>query len=248
MILEQYLQKLGLSDKEAKLYLTGLQLGPATIQELANNSAIKRSTVYELIESLRNKNLVTQTQRNKKKFYVAQEPEDLLLFLRQKEKVLEQILPDLEALKNTGTRKPAIRIFEGIKGVKQIYEDIIKKPGEILAMAAPKDKIALSILDYLRNDWEPRRIQSGIKMKRININNKQGKVKDYEKVQVAKELEEVYYLPKENYPFSIGIYAYRNKVAFVSYHEREMVGIIIRSPEINWTVRMIFSMFWARKV
>ena len=34
MKLEHYLQKIGLSEKEAELYLAGLQVGPAYLQEL----------------------------------------------------------------------------------------------------------------------------------------------------------------------------------------------------------------------
>lgn len=243
MILDQYLQKIGFSAKESKLYLAGLQLGPATIQQLAQTSNIKRSTVYEVIDELLKQNLFTVSQKGKRKLFTAQEPDNLLLFLKQKEGVLTQIMPELEALKNTSAVKPAIRIYEGLQGMKQIYEDMIKKPGEILAMAAPKENITLTLLDYLINDWEKRRINSGISMKRININYKSG-IKDHQIEKLPQELEEVYYLPKANYPFSVGIYTYRQKVAFVAFQEKEMTGIVLRSPEVNKTITMMFKMFW----
>lgn len=128
MLLEQYLQNIGLDDKEAKVYLAGLQTGPATIVELAKVSGIKRSTVYEVVEDLKEKSLVNVSQQGKRRIFSVQEPENLLLFLEQKNNVLRQILPDLEAIKNISARKPAIRIFEGVSGLQQIYEDIIKKP------------------------------------------------------------------------------------------------------------------------
>jgi DNA-binding transcriptional regulator GbsR (MarR family) len=244
MILDQYLQNIGLSDKEAQLYLVGLQLGPATIQQLSQQSGIKRSTVYEVIDSLKEQNLFFVTQKGKRKLFTAQDPDNLSLLLQQKQKILTQIMPDLEALKNTTAIKPAIRVYEGLDGLKQIYEDMIKKPGDILAMAAPKEKISTMLLDYLIHEWEPRRIGSDINMRRININNKQDPSLDYQALAIPHELEQIKYLPPEAYPFSVGVYVYRQKVAFVAYDDREMVGIVVRSPQINATIRAVFELLW----
>lgn len=244
MILEQYLQNIGLSDKEAQLYVVGLQLGPATIQQLAQQSGIKRSTVYEVIDSLKEQSLFFVTQKGKRKLFTAQDPDNLSLLLQQKQKVLAQIMPDLEALKNTTAIKPAIRVHEGLDGLKQIYEDMIKKPGDILAMAAPKEKISTMLLDYLIHEWEPRRISSEIGMRRININNKQDQSFDYQALTIPQELEQIKYLPPETYPFSVGVYVYRQKVAFVAYDDREMVGIVVRSLQINATIRAVFELLW----
>lgn len=246
MLIEQYLQNIGLDAKEAKVYLSGLQLGPATIQDLAKASGIKRSTVYEVIEDLKEKSLVNVTQKNKRKLFTVQEPDNLMLFLKQKENVLAQIMPDLEALKNTTAKKPAIRVFDGISGIKQIYADMIKKPGEILALAAPRPVIAKSVLDYLHNEWKPLRLAEKVSMRRVNINESGDPSRDYIKLEFPEKNEAVKFLPPEHYPFSVGIYIYRQKTAFVSFAEQEMVGIIIRSPEINATMKMIFETFWRK--
>ena len=245
MALENYLQKIGLSDKEAQAYIAGLQLGPATIQELAEESELKRTTVYEIIKGLQSKNLINVSQRGKRKIYIMEEPDNIRLFLKQKEKILQQIMPELESLKNQNARKPAVRIFEGKKGLEKIYDDMIKKPCQILALAAPKDLMLPGILDFLRHDWEPRRIESGIEMRRININLTGEKKWDYRIKPVPKELEEIKYLPIDNYPFTIGIYIYRKKVAFVSYQSQEMVGIMLRSPAVNLTMQSVFETYWS---
>ena len=49
--------ELGLSDKEALLYLSALKIGPATAQQLALESELKRATVYPYIDSLVEKGL-----------------------------------------------------------------------------------------------------------------------------------------------------------------------------------------------
>jgi HTH-type transcriptional regulator, sugar sensing transcriptional regulator len=244
MLLEQYLQNIGLDDKEAKVYLAGLQLGPTTIQDLAQASGVKRSTVYEVVDALIEKNLIITTQKGKKKIFVAQEPDNLLLFLKQRQNILEQILPDLESLKNTSAQKPAIRVYEGIEGIKQVYMDMIKKPGEISVLGAPRRAIAKMVWDFLANDWTPLRLKNKIPMRLVNV-NESGEVKrDFTREEFPKKLETTKYLPANNYPFSIGIYLYRQKTAFVSFQESEMVAIVIRSPEINRTMKMIFEMYF----
>lgn len=243
MILEQYLQNIGLDDKEAKIYLASLQLGPASIQELSKSSGVKRSTVYEVIDALTDKALITISQKGKRKVFTAQEPDNLLLYLKQKENVLAQIMPDLEALKNASANKPTIRIFEGQKGLEQIYEDMIKKSGSIDLLAAPEEMISKGIAEYLK-DWHKRRYAAKIPIRFISINNIGDEAMTNEKVAEKESLKVIKYLSKNNYPFTVGTYIYRNKVAFVSFGEKEMVGIIIRSPEINKTMKMIFEFFW----
>ncbi len=244
MLLEQYLQNIGLDDKEAKLYLAGLQLGPASIQDLAKAANIKRTTIYEIVETLISKNLFTVTQKGKRKLFVAQEPDNLLLFLKQRENILEQIMPDLESLKNSTATRPAIRIYEGVEGVKQVYLDMLKKPGELSILAAPPEMIAKTISDYLDKEWEPLRRKSKIAKRWVKINDSGQVRRDFTKEEFANKLETIKYLPAAGYPFTVGIYLYRQKTAFVSFSENEMVAIVIRSPEINRTLKLIFEMYF----
>ena len=67
MNLETQLKKFGLTQKEAELYLAGLQLGQSTIQDLVNRSHLKRATVYDLIENLRNQGLMKIIYKGKRK-------------------------------------------------------------------------------------------------------------------------------------------------------------------------------------
>ena len=244
MLLEQYLQNIGLSDKQAKIYLAGLQLGPASLQELTKAAGLKRTTGYEVIDELIAQNLFTVSQKGKRKVFTAQEPDNLLLFLKQRENILSQIMPDLEALKNTNAKKPAIRIYDGISGIKQVYQDMIKKPGEILALAAPRQMIAKTILNYLTNEWKPLRLKVGITMRRVNINESGEVTRDFTHSEFPRKLEIVKYLPAEHYPFSVGIYIYRQKVAFVYFAVDELTSIIVRSPQVNKTMKLIFEMYW----
>ncbi len=69
MLINQ-LQKIGFSDKEAAVYLASLELGPATILELAKKAKVKRPTVHVLVEGFIKRGLASSFEKGKKRFGV----------------------------------------------------------------------------------------------------------------------------------------------------------------------------------
>ena len=59
-MLEQDLKNLGLSEKEAIIYLASLELGPSTIQEISKKAQIKRSSTYDMIRFLMERGLMSE--------------------------------------------------------------------------------------------------------------------------------------------------------------------------------------------
>lgn len=59
-MLEKYLQEIGLSEKEAQIYLALLQVDNDSIQGLSNRTKINRTTLYPVLESLSKKGLVSE--------------------------------------------------------------------------------------------------------------------------------------------------------------------------------------------
>jgi len=125
--IELELKKLGLREKEVKVYLAGLELGPNSIKNIAEKVKIPRPTVYEIIKKLEEKGLFVETKRGKKRLFVAQSPSQILRFLRIKKREIEEkerefarIVSILEA--KYSREKEGIRIFEGKEGKKAILE------------------------------------------------------------------------------------------------------------------------------
>ena len=58
------LQKFGLSEKEAKIYLALLELGTATVSDIAEKAEINRSNTYVLLNSIAERDLVSISERN----------------------------------------------------------------------------------------------------------------------------------------------------------------------------------------
>jgi len=112
------LQQIGLTEKEALVYNASLDLGKATVEKIAEQAGIVRTTTYTQIESLMKQGLMSSFVQGKKTFYTAEAPTNLKRLLEKQknavifgESLLEQILPDLLAAHGkTGTR-PVIRFF-----------------------------------------------------------------------------------------------------------------------------------------
>lgn len=82
---EDYLVRLGLSEKEAKLYLLLLRVGPSPVSPLAKRAKMKRVSVYYVLETLIDRGLIRYENQLGGRRYLAYNPECLLDFL-EKEK------------------------------------------------------------------------------------------------------------------------------------------------------------------
>jgi sugar-specific transcriptional regulator TrmB len=141
--IELELKKLGLKEKEVKVYLAGLELGPNSIKNIAEKVKIPRPTVYEIVKKLEEKGLFVETKKGKKRLFVAQSPSQILRFLRIKKREIEEkereftrIVSILEA--KYSREKEGIRIFQGKEGKKAIIEILSLSPTPEILIVNPE--------------------------------------------------------------------------------------------------------------
>jgi len=92
------LQTIGFSDAEARIYLSGLKLGPALLAPLAREAGVPRSTAYEVVEAMEHRRLFTIQQTGKRTLYCAVTAHQLLKETLNREQLIRQLLPHLESL------------------------------------------------------------------------------------------------------------------------------------------------------
>lgn len=126
------LQQLGLSEKEAVVYLASLQLGKDTAFTIAKRSGLKRSTVYVILNELTIKGLIDISKTARATLYNPVSPKKLLQQVNFRKNQLEEALPELLLLYKDKPEKPNIHILEGNRGVEQVYREILNsvKEGE----------------------------------------------------------------------------------------------------------------------
>ncbi len=139
---KKVLINLGLSEKEAAVYLSSLALGPTTVAKIAQHSKINRTTIYPLINSLQSKGLFSLEIRAWKKFHVAKDPKQLKILMEDRKRELEEELPNLLSLYNFTGNESSIKYYEGIEAVKSIYLSLLKsiKPRESYLVIADIEK------------------------------------------------------------------------------------------------------------
>lgn len=123
------LQNAGLSDKASRVYLAALELGEATVQQLAKTAGLKRTTIYYTLEELMRLGAVAETKRNKKTYYIAEAPAGLLKAARKRVADFEENLDELQEKKNSIYKVPRVYFLYGPQGFKKIW-DMIFESGE----------------------------------------------------------------------------------------------------------------------
>lgn len=241
MNLEQNLQKIGLSEKESALYLAGLQTGPATMQELVNGSHLKRATVYELIDGLKEKGLIKTILKGKRKIYIAEDPQNIFPLIRQKENILHNIMGQLLSIQSHAGKKPSVRIYKGIEGIKEIYEDILSKRAdyiEVLSTKLPDEKI----MGYWGGEYVDRRIKRGNHVRVIAPD-----IPFYQDLKSKDKfaLRQTKLIPAQNFPFKNEMFAYNGKVAFITQEGDDSLGLVIESADIFETMNIMLNYFWS---
>lgn len=242
-VMLQHLQQIGLSEKEARVYLAALELGPANIQNLTKKSGIKRSTVYEMIKNLKQMGLMSETTKGKRKLLIAAEPENLKKSIIEKEKLLNQILPELKSISNAGFVNPKIMFFEGKEGLKEIYWDTLKTKSKMELWISPIQDIVETVGEEFLLKYIDERVKKGIWIKSLHITSK--KVPTYKYFDPAtyeKTLRQVRFSSEEiDIPNTIAIYD--NRVAVMS-SKKESFGFIIESEDYAKTMAALYNSLW----
>jgi sugar-specific transcriptional regulator TrmB len=91
------LRNIGLSEKEAIIYCVNFQIGANPASVIAKKSELNRCTTYVILESLINKGLVTQVDKNKIQYFAAKEPKYLLTYINEKRRYLAYFRDEISA-------------------------------------------------------------------------------------------------------------------------------------------------------
>jgi sugar-specific transcriptional regulator TrmB len=234
--LESLLTGLGLSDKEAKVYLANLTLGPATAQAIAAKATVNRPTTYVMIESLQNQGIISSHIQGKKRYFKAIEPEKLQLLIdRQTRRLaesatqLKQLLPAFETLlPNLKTSEEGtVAIYEGAQGINY-WQDEIKKTTEEIRELVPVTKKPPKITNL---ETKPK-----AKIRRICA---LAEGVDIGSTQNA----ETRIISLKNSPFEAEVSILVDKVAITSYAMEQKVIVII-GHRIARTLGVLFDAMW----
>jgi sugar-specific transcriptional regulator TrmB len=198
------------------------------------------------MRSLREKGLVDEVQRGKRRLFVSRNPEKLLTPLQiqkkeleEKEKALQSILPELKGLVDLSRGRPKIRFFEGKEGIKLMRADMqSSKDLACMEEFIPLDE-AYQLFPSHKRDHRHRMLKAlDHTYRKVIYTSKKGIVLPAKERLVERRL-----VAPERLPLSSEINLYGNKLGVVTFGKKPM-GMIIDGKEIAESMRSIFYMLW----
>ena len=239
------LKKIGLSENEAKVYVALLELGSATVQQIAQKAGVNRPTTYVQLSDLSKMGLVSSFEKGKKTFFRAEDPENLKTVIEkekrallERETILQTTIDELRRLFALAGERPRVRFFEGIEGLRAMQKDFLKtKDKDIEAVSAADDLV--KIFPQHLKEYVPERVKKRI-FSHLIYTSSQG---PFLKASDKSMFRESKLVPAEKFPFSSDIAIYENKVAISALKGRP-IGVIIENQEIANTLKALFYLAW----
>jgi sugar-specific transcriptional regulator TrmB len=245
------LQDLGLSDKESRVYIANLALGPSSVQKIADQAGIKRVTTYVILESLVSLGLVSQSVKGKKTFFIAEDPVSLSRLIAKREEELKDqkanfdaILPQLQGLKNLPQDSPSVKFYDGAEGIKSIvktfYRSVDAEGVKKVYGISNIDQLWSMFPEFREAESNPSRIKSGI-TSQIIYTTKEGPIFG---LNDASKLRESRYVPVDKYPLNGDISIVGSHLLLISLTGPKPVAVTIKSQEIVNGMLAFFHLAW----
>ncbi len=215
-----------------------LELGSAPASTIGRRSGIKRVTAYALLQDLQRKQVIQSIEKGGVTNFQVVAPELLAKKLEDKYSQFKSALPALAALADQYHNKPRIQYFEGVAGVKEMYEDLLTSNETICAFLGTQ-AIAEELKEYLFEDFLPRRVAAGIRANVIlsgHDDNKKYAASDKKNLKQSKIIDhDAFEMESE-----INLYG-PNKIAIALFSGDEMSAFIIHSPKLYKSLMSIFT-------
>jgi len=233
---EQTLIEIGMTLNEAKVYLALLEIGSSTVVEISKKCKIHRPNVYDSLQKLIEKGIVSLIAKENTTYYQASNPAMLEMFLKEKEIKLQTILPNLNELFNMAKRKSFANVFEGINAVSKILYNLLEYKKEILVYGIPR--VAPEMAKYFIMSFHKVRIEQKVKMKHIY---------NFNAIERIKYLNDMSYTEAKYAPIEaesvVATHICGDEVALVIWTDNPKV-IQIVDKDVAESYRNYFNMLW----
>lgn len=237
---------LGLTEGEAKVYVALLQTGSSTVGPIVKASSVASSNIYEILERLIEKGIVSFVIKSKTKYFQAAPPTNIGDYINKRKAELDRetelfqaILPDLKKI--TAEQSNYAEVFVGIKGLRTAYEKLLygAKRGSTLQFLyhPPPGKISEFADSFYLKYYDASMLHLGLKTIGICPTS-------YRKSRYAKEsvLANMRYV---DFPIPMNIDILGDKVLVTSWGDsKTTVGILIETPRIADQFRKYFYAMW----
>jgi sugar-specific transcriptional regulator TrmB len=227
------LKELGLSDGEATVYLALLKSGSTTVSKLTKETKQHRTTIYDFLEHLLKKGLVSYVLKSGVKYFKVADPDKLFEYIKEKEDNLNKILPELHKLADIDKEELSVEVYQGLEGFKNILDDVIKVKKNFYSFGIDEA--------YFEKNYP-------IQTKNLFLREKEAEIKEF--ILTSDKAKFVYnqkhltyrYIPEKYFnPTPTGVYG--DRVVFVIWSP--MTAILIKNKQLADAYLKHHQLLWS---
>lgn len=225
-----------------------LRLGPSSVVEIAQETRLNRPTVYSIINSLQQKGLVSDFHKNKKRYFVAEDPKNIQkileareIELKSKKEDFQKLLPELQRLFIKSVEAPKVRFYEGDEGLK-LFRNEVKN---LIEKSSPYTQSMTEIIPYYKI-FKRRPDYKDISIKLPEFYKT---LKDHKIIYIAdNQLNfqnpcrnfKALFVPYDRFPVAIELIILADTVLMLNYP----IGISISDKNFSGSFKLLFNNLW----
>lgn len=238
MIAEK-LAALGLDDKEIRFYLAALELGSASVTEVASRAKVTRTNGYDILARLEERGLLSQTSGNGVRNVVAEDPGVLLNKWDETRNVLQDLVPELRSLFNAAPHKPKVRFYEGADGIEKVLWGTLDcRDKRLVAILSMNELLEVPSGPGMQR-YIDERVRRGIALRVLRSRSRE--TASIWQSSIA-ELRDLRYAPG-TIDLGMTMYIHDDTVSYLS-SKKENYGLVIESAELAALHRALFEGLW----
>ena len=244
-MIKELLKNLWFSEREAKIYLAGLETGLAPASKIAKQAGEKRVTCYQILESMWAKGRLLEVKKNSISQYEMIAPWELTKLYESKLNELKLKVPEMVWLMNQYASKPKVQYFEGREQLKDLFIQIVdsgksySKEQQCFLTFLWAIDVDPEFAQWLESDFKPYRLESPAISKSLIAEGNHAYLEytmKYHDFRLVKD--PVFELSNEIVMYD------RNKVALLMYNADELSGVVIESSSFHQALSNIFYTIW----
>jgi sugar-specific transcriptional regulator TrmB len=243
---EETLMQIGLTKGEANVYLTLLQTGCTSTGKLIAESTVSRSKVYDVLERLKQKGLVSEVTKGNVRFFEACDPKRIIDFLENKKNDIEtkikdskKLVENLNKIRSLKLNKQEAKVYSGLDGLKTVYTEILndlEKNDEYLAFGIGDNEIKNNKISLFMKKFHLQRAEKKVVVRVLMHSTTKKNMAQFSKLKYYK-----YKFTDENFPTNIAIW--KDNVLTLVW-DLEPIAFVIKSKQVSDKYKKYFNYIW----
>ena len=234
--IQETLESVGMNKNEILIYLDLIKTGSSSAHDISKSTKIHRPNVYDTLDKMIKKGIVTSSIEESKKIFYPIEPKNLVEYLKQREFDLQEVIPEIEKFRANAKKERKVEMAEGIKAFRVMLNELLERGENIYVFGIPKD-VPDKIGGFI-NEFHERRIKKGMIMKHIYNKDAEKRVKYLNEMPCT----EARYLPS-SFDSNIGTLISGNLVMII-FWEEPMFVVTIQNESIANAYKKYFEIIW----